>query len=178
MNSLFRRLYHEQDGQVLYLAAGTLVVVLGMAALSIDIGYALHAQRELQSCADAAASAGGSAMPNGNVTSPSTVADEYSGYSTVGGIYNIHHDLKITNVTVDYACVTGSTATNLNMPPCVTYSTLSSTPGCTSGCNAIQVIETASVRHSGLGFGFRRGLQDVRQRQRRIANPLSHHDGP
>jgi hypothetical protein len=145
MNSLFRRLCYEQDGQVLYLAAATLVVVLGMAALSIDIGYALHAQRELQSCADSAASAGGSAMPNGNVVSPTTVADEYSGDSSAGGIYNIHHDLNITNVTVNYACVTGSVATNLNMPPCATYSTLSSTPGCTSGCNAIQVIETAAV---------------------------------
>ncbi len=145
MNSLFRRLYHEQDGQVLYLAAGTLVVVLGMAALSIDIGYALHAQRELQANTDSAAAAGGSAMPNGNVVSPTTVADEYTGDSTVGGIYNIHHDLNITSVTVNYACVTGTTATNLNMPPCVNYSTLSSTPGCTAGCNAIQVIETAAV---------------------------------
>jgi hypothetical protein len=145
MKSLFRRMYHEQDGQVLYLAAGALVVVLGMAALSIDIGYALHAQRELQSCADSAASAGGSAMPNGNVVSPTTVADEYSGYATVGGIYNIHHDLNITGVTINYTCVTGSVATNLNLPPCATYSTLSSTPGCTSGCNAIQVIETAAV---------------------------------
>ena len=145
MNSLFRRLYYEQDAQVLYLAAGALVVVLGMAALSIDIGYALHAQRELQSCADAAASAGGSAMPNGNVVSPTTVADEYTGDASAGGIYNIHHDLNITGVTVNYACVGGSTATNLNMPPCATYSTLSSQPGCTSGCNAIQVIETAAV---------------------------------
>ncbi len=145
MNSLFRRLYHEQDGQVLYLAAATLVVVLGMAALSIDIGYAMHAQRELQACADAAASAGGSAMPNGNVVSPTTVADEYTGDSAAGGIYNIHHDLNITGVTVNYACVTGSTATNLNMPPCVNYSTLSSVAGCTAGCNAIQVIETAAV---------------------------------
>ena len=84
-------------------------------------------------------------MPNGNVVSPTTVADEYSGYATAGGIYNIHHDLNITSLTINYACVTGSTATNLNMPPCATYSTLSSQAGCTSGCNAIQVIEQAAV---------------------------------
>ena len=132
MNSLFRRLYYEQDAQVLYLAASTLVVVLGMAALSIDIGYALHVQRELQACADSAASAGGSAMPNGNVVSPTTVADEYSGdpNSPASAIYNLHHDLNITSMTVNYACVTGSTATNLNMPPCVNYSTLAARPGC------------------------------------------------
>ena len=147
MNALFRRLYHEQDAQVLYLAASALVVMLGMAALSIDIGYALHVQRELQSCVDAAASAGGSAMPNGNVVSPTTVAYQYSGDSNspANATYNLHHDLNITGITVNYACVTGSTATNLNMPPCATYSTLSSTAGCTSGCNAIQVIETAKV---------------------------------
>jgi len=147
MSSLIRRLYHEQNGQVLYLAAGTLVVVLGMAALSIDIGYALHVQRELQSCADAAASAGGSAMTNANSVLPTTVADEYSGDSNspVNAIYNIHHDLNITAVNVNYACVTGSVATNLNLPPCAQYSTLSSTAGCTSGCNVIQVVETAAV---------------------------------
>jgi hypothetical protein len=147
MNSLFRRLYYEQDGQVIYLAAATLVVVLGMAALSIDIGYALHCQRELQSCADEAASAGGSAFTNANSVIPTTVADEYSGDSAspVNAIYNIHHDLNNMTVTVNYACVTGSTATNLNLPPCVQYSTLSSTAGCTGGCNVIQVVETATV---------------------------------
>ncbi len=58
-------------------------------------------------------------MTNANSVIPTTVADEYSGDSTVGGIYNLHHDLNITAVNVNYACVTGSTATNLNMPPCV-----------------------------------------------------------
>ena len=58
MNTLFRRFWHGQDGQVLYLFAALLVVLLGMAALSIDIGFAIHAQRELQASADAAATAG------------------------------------------------------------------------------------------------------------------------
>jgi Flp pilus assembly protein TadG len=58
MNTLFRRVWHGQDGQVLYLFAALLVVLLGMAALSIDIGFAIHAQRELQASADAAATAG------------------------------------------------------------------------------------------------------------------------
>ncbi len=64
MKSLLCRLYREQNGQALYLVAASLVAILGMAALSIDIGFALHAQRELQVNADAAASAGGAAMPN------------------------------------------------------------------------------------------------------------------
>ena len=53
MNTRFPRLYHDEGGQVLYLIAALLVVILGMAALSIDIGFALHGQRELQASADA-----------------------------------------------------------------------------------------------------------------------------
>jgi Flp pilus assembly protein TadG len=64
MNTLFRRLWHGQDGQVLYLFAALLIVLLGMAALSIDIGFAIHAQRELQASADAAATAGAIDLSN------------------------------------------------------------------------------------------------------------------
>jgi hypothetical protein len=64
MHALFRRLHHEQEGQVIYLVAVALIVLLGMAALSIDIGFALHAQRELQASTDAAATAGANQLPN------------------------------------------------------------------------------------------------------------------
>jgi hypothetical protein len=64
MYSLSRRLYDEQEGQVIYLVAVALIVLLGMAALSIDIGFALHAQRELQASTDAAATAGANELPN------------------------------------------------------------------------------------------------------------------
>ena len=64
MKTLFRRVWHGQDGQVLYLFAVLLIVLLGMAALSIDIGFALHAQRELQASADAAATAGAIDLSN------------------------------------------------------------------------------------------------------------------
>ena len=49
---------------MIYLVAVALVVLLGMAALSIDIGFALHAQRELQASTDAAATAGANQLPN------------------------------------------------------------------------------------------------------------------
>jgi len=64
MNSLLRRLYHEQEGQAVFLVAAVMVFLLGMAALSIDIGFALHAQRELQASADAAATAGALDLSN------------------------------------------------------------------------------------------------------------------
>jgi Flp pilus assembly protein TadG len=146
MKSLLRRLCREQDGQVLYLVAASLLAILGMAALSIDIGFALHAQRELQANADAAASAGGAAMPNPATTSVTTVADNYSGET--GALYNVHPDLYVTNVSVSFACLSSSSYPNYNLPPC-SPSSNGSYPNCTAsgsstGCNVIKVVETAT----------------------------------
>jgi Putative Flp pilus-assembly TadE/G-like/von Willebrand factor type A domain len=47
------------------LAAITLAVLLGMAALTIDVGFAYYTQRSLQASADAAALAGAQEMPIG-----------------------------------------------------------------------------------------------------------------
>jgi len=76
MNSLLRRLYHEEEGQAVYLVACLLIVLLGMAALSIDIGFATHAQRELQASADAAATAGALDLSN-NLSSSTAVQTAY-----------------------------------------------------------------------------------------------------
>jgi Flp pilus assembly protein TadG len=150
MNSLFRRLYHDQEGQALYMVAALLVALLGMAAISIDIGYALHSQRELQATTDAAAAAGGAAMGNQTLTSASTndvksVVVQYSGQTSTE--YNYHHDLDVTGLTVGVSCLSTTTYPNYSLPPCATspagsYTTCSGTTG---GCNAIQVTETASV---------------------------------
>ena len=146
MKSIFRRLCREQDGQALYLVAASMVVILGMAALSIDIGFALHAQRELQANTDAAASAGGASMPNPNTTSVTAVVDNYSGQT--GALYNMHPDLNVTSVSVSVACLPSATYPTYNLPPC-TPSTNGSYPSCTSGgsstgCNVIKVVETAT----------------------------------
>jgi Putative Flp pilus-assembly TadE/G-like len=53
----------DESGQVLVLAAITLAVLLGMAALTIDVGFAYYTQRSLQASADAAALAGAQEMP-------------------------------------------------------------------------------------------------------------------
>jgi len=166
MKSLLPRLYHEQDGQALYLVAASLIGILGMAALSLDIGFALHAQRELQANTDAAASAGGAAMPNINLNSTNDVygvAMSFSGQTS--SEYNFHHDLNITGVTVSFACLSPSTYPGYNLPQCATApnSTSLSYPQCTvdattnpyGGCNAIKVVETASEpTFFGKLFGF------------------------
>src|ERR1700675_734971 len=50
------------EGVILPLAALLLVVVLGMAAFSIDIGYMIFVESELQNAADASALAGAAAL--------------------------------------------------------------------------------------------------------------------
>jgi Flp pilus assembly protein TadG len=115
MNSLFRRLHHNQEGQVLYLFAAVMVVVLGMAALSIDIGFALHAQRELQASTDAAATAGALDLPCLTGTPCTPVADALS-YSGVSGNKNAYQDLpnvKMINSTPLVTCVSDSQLTSL-----------------------------------------------------------------
>ena len=148
MKSLLVRLYHEQTGQALYLVAASMVAILGMAALSIDIGFALHAQRELQANTDAAASAGGAAMPNPATTSVYNIVTEYSGSKAYNALYNVHGDLNITNVSVSFSCISTTTYPGYSLPPCAAAS---SYPSCgvsasnpAGGCNAIKVVETAT----------------------------------
>ena len=76
MNSPFHRLYHEQEGQVIFLVAALLVGLLGMAALSIDLGFAMHAQRELQASTDAAATAAALDLSN-NLSSNTAYQSAY-----------------------------------------------------------------------------------------------------
>jgi len=155
MNSLFNRLYHEQKGQALYIVAVLMIALLGMAALSIDIGFLLHAQRELQATTDAAASAGGAAMPSPSLTS-STSNDVYSVVKNYAGmsssLYNYRPDLNVTTLSVSFACVVSTTSPYYySLTPCAT-SPNGSYPTCTvstanpaGGCNAIKVTETAKV---------------------------------
>jgi Flp pilus assembly protein TadG len=51
-----------RKGVILLLAALLLVVILGMAAFSIDIGYMIYVESELQNSADASALAGAAAL--------------------------------------------------------------------------------------------------------------------
>ena len=57
----------RREGVLLPLAALLLVVILGMAAFSIDIGYMIYVESELQNAADASALAGAAATWDGRV---------------------------------------------------------------------------------------------------------------
>ena len=58
-----RYLWREESGQGLVLGALAMVVILGFAAIAIDVGLFLHERRELQKAADAAALAGAQELP-------------------------------------------------------------------------------------------------------------------
>ena len=51
-------MYKNNKGQILVLVAISLVVLIGFAALAIDVGYFYHTKNQLQGAADAAALAG------------------------------------------------------------------------------------------------------------------------
>jgi hypothetical protein len=149
--SLAHRLCYGECGQSLVLVSSLLMFLLGSSALVIDMGNLYFSYQELLSATQAAAKAGGDAMPSPTGAGATAVADLYSGLASTD--YNYHSNLDITSVTVNYACVAGSSASSLNMPPCSTspnstnpYPSCGVTTGNPSGgCNAIQVTEKATV---------------------------------
>src|SRR5207344_731778 len=77
----------RERGQVLVLALIFVVVVLlGIAAMVVDVGYAYYAHRSLQSSADAAALAGAQELPN--VANATSAAKSYGGSSTGKNAHN------------------------------------------------------------------------------------------
>jgi Putative Flp pilus-assembly TadE/G-like len=65
----------SEKGQVLVLLALCLFVLLGFAALGIDVGYMYSVRHELQRCADAGALAGASAFTTGDWNNTSMAID-------------------------------------------------------------------------------------------------------
>jgi Flp pilus assembly protein TadG len=95
-------------------------VLLGFAALTIDVGRAYYSKRALQASADAAALAGAQGLPDS--ATAQTVARQYSG---AAGSKNARSNLQNVDTTVSVKC-------------------LSSGAGC-SNPNAITVSEHAQV---------------------------------
>lgn len=123
--SRLKRILGEESGQVLPWVVVCMLVVLGMAALSVDLGRAMVIRRQLQVQADAAALAAAESLPN---TDYSTVGRNYSGAS---GDKNVNTGISVGTPTITPLCSTTVAAWGI---PCS-----SSNP------NAIQVTESATV---------------------------------
>ena len=91
----------NERGAVLVLVAGTMIALLGFAALAVDVGFLMNARTEAQRTADAMALAAASAfiddMPNAE-TLAATRATEYAANNPVHGIiasFNPDTDMQI-----------------------------------------------------------------------------------
>jgi hypothetical protein len=99
----------------------SLVVLLGMAALVIDIGYVYYTHRSLQASADAAALAGAQELPD-----PTRAAQVAAEYTAVAGAKNERGDVNGVTTTITTKCLT-------------------SIPGC-DPVNAVVVVEKAPTK--------------------------------
>jgi hypothetical protein len=98
----FRR-FRRESGQALVLAAAAMVVILGMAAMAIDVGMFLQERRDLQNAADAAALAGAPDLPG----SPANAVDHANSWAEQNGI----GAGELEGVTVSTTYVTDDTIT-------------------------------------------------------------------
>lgn len=144
MNSLFRRLYREQEGQAIFLVTACLFVLIGAAALSIDIGFLLHAQRELQASTDAAATA--AAVDLSNNTSAATAESDANLYSGMSGGKNYSADQPGVQAASGFPAVACLTVCSEGQTTgCVPGATLLPTCDNLAGGNAIAVQYTVQA---------------------------------
>ena len=94
-----------ERGQILAVVALALVALLGVAAFSIDVGYAYYAKRQLQSATDAAALAGAQDLPN--ATNAIATATDYA------------QDNTPANLSFSFTYTTTCTATAVVATGCV-----------------------------------------------------------
>jgi len=94
LRSLLRRL-RSAKGTTLVFVALTMVVMLGIAALAIDVGYAYVVRGELQNAADSGALAGTQVLYLNNGTAINTGAD------AVASDYATRHQSELATVTVE-----------------------------------------------------------------------------
>ncbi len=109
MRTLQRR--NDERGQVFVFLAVMLVVLLGCAALVVDVGRAYLAKRHLQASADAAATAGALELPD-----PIAAQAFATNYSGLDGAKNDNNKLPPVATTVTTKC--------LSIAPCSPVNTV------------------------------------------------------
>jgi Flp pilus assembly protein TadG len=107
MRTLIRN--NDENGQVFVFLAVMLVVLLGCAALVIDVGRAYLAKRHLQASADAAATAGALELPD--PIAAQTYAQNYSG---LDGAKNDNNKLPSVSTTVTTKCLSFAPCSPVN----------------------------------------------------------------
>jgi len=81
----------RESGQIVYLAAISLVMLLGFSALAVDIGMLYSTRRRMQTAADAAAIAGATALRDGQDYTKSA-----SDVTSFNGFTNSQNNVTVT----------------------------------------------------------------------------------
>jgi Flp pilus assembly protein TadG len=133
IGSFLRRLVRDQNGVVAIIAALSMMMLLGFAAISVDVANLVYVKSNLQASANVAALAGGQNIPTGTATATAT------SYGAQSGQKNVFSAQTVTT-TPALKCLTA--LKNLNGTgqgiPCLTY-------GSQAAANAITVTQTAVV---------------------------------
>jgi Flp pilus assembly protein TadG len=145
--SLLLRLRHDESGAVVVLVAAAIAAMIGLAALAVDIGNLVYAQRRLQAVTDMAALAGAEMIncSSSSTLCPNSAINAANAYSGKAGSKNVQKNLTITMATgyPQLKCLTSIT----------TICTGSTAPN--PNANAILVEEQAQVPFLlGQVFGF------------------------
>ena len=101
-----------ERGQILGVVALALVALLGIAAFSIDVGYAYYAKRQLQSATDAAALAGAQDLPNG--TNAIASATAYANANTPPNLTGFGFTYQVSCTATAISAVGCNAAVNPN----------------------------------------------------------------
>ena len=130
--SFLVRALKDESGQIIPWLALLSVLFLGISGLTLDLGQAYVAYRELQASTDAAAMSGAYAMSLSGATSTSVKAAA-ANLSSVSPGLNVNSNLPSVTITSTLECLTSVT----NMGILCTASP--------TGDNAIQVVQTAVI---------------------------------
>jgi len=139
---ILNQVFEDQKGQVLPWMALLMILFLGMSGLTLDLGRAYVAYRELQTSTDAAALSGAYAMTLSGATSTSVIAQVKASSSLLSGAgttngYGANADSNslpsVSLPTPTLKCVTSSLYVSV---PCAASPT---------GDNVIQVRQTATL---------------------------------
>jgi Flp pilus assembly protein TadG len=97
--AVLKSVHRLEKGQMLVLAAGAMVAILGLAAFSIDIGFLIHERQNVQNATDAAALAGAQQLPD-NASSGEALARQYATTND--------SNLDSSNTDVSFRCLIGA----------------------------------------------------------------------
>lgn len=130
--SLTRFLLADDGGQILPWVAVATVVLICTAALVLDVGNAMVAQRELQNATDAVALSAAQSI-SGSTTAYSTIGAKYG---AAPGEKNAYSNMTVNPPTITPLCLTTVTSWGVYC---------ASSGGTVTVPNAVQVTQTASL---------------------------------